>query len=351
MDDARRRKWVRRLWLDMVADRRGLSSVEYVVILVLICAVSVAVWRTFGTSLRCALSRVTVAAGFDDGSEGADGCLEQQAALVSEDGVSRRALAPGARSSASSGCGKPTRPNPGPSPGPSTGPSTGPAPKPAPAPAPAPTPQTAAQRFISSVHPIMCAQDKAALQDLKNNNTVITVYDEIYFEDYKYDGTQWVIEKWPAGGSAGKKRINVVLTASADDNAATLYHEAVHTRQPASMKKPQTEYDAYAKEEQWRIDRGLASGGHRKKDASGKDVVDQAAIRKTVDTYPGMVSAPGGGPSETIQKRLPNGNLQIKRANGTLYERAPKKGDTLPGNEVTKPPGGSVVDMTELQCP
>jgi len=200
----------------------------------------------------------------------------------------------------------------------------------------------------------MCPQDAQALRDLKNANVIINVYSQITFQDEKFDGKNWAPNPFPAGGSAyedvlGRKHIDAVLTASTDDNAATLYHEAVHTQQPASMQHPQTEYDAYTKEEQWRIDRGLQSGGHRKQDKSGKDVVDQAAIHATVDTYPGMVATPGGG-KERVLKKLPNGNVQVKRANGSVYERPPKKNDTVGGNQVSVPPGGSRVDLNKLQC-
>ena len=200
----------------------------------------------------------------------------------------------------------------------------------------------------------MCPQDAQALRDLKTANVIIKVYTQITFEDEKFDGTNWVPNPFPAGGSAyedalNRKHIDAVLTASTDDNAATLFHEAVHTRQPKTMQHPQTEIEAYTKEEQWRIDRGLKSGGHRKKDRSGKDVVDPAAIRATVATYPGMVAAPGGGQERVLQK-LPNGNVQVQRANRTVYERPPKKNDTVAGRQVAVPPGGSLVDLNKLQC-
>jgi len=200
----------------------------------------------------------------------------------------------------------------------------------------------------------MCPKDAASLRNLKNANVIITVYSQIDFADEVFDGKNWVPAPFAAGGSAyekprGQKRIDAVLTSSAEDNAATLYHEAVHTQQPSSMKHPQTEIDAYTQEEQWRIDRGLSSGGHRKKDASGKDVVDPAAIQRTVGTYPGMVAAPGGGKERIIAKQ-PNGKVLIERPDGTTYERRPKRNESAPGPQVSQPPGGSRVDMNSLQC-
>jgi len=328
--------------LRLSRDVQGLSTVEYVILLVLIAAIAVGTWRVFGNTVRCALIRAMPPAG--ELPEGAEQCFADEAAVAATDGVSRRALAPGARNSSSAwGCN-------GPSPGPS--PTVIPSAKPSPT--PPPPSLTPADKFVASVKAIMCPRDAASLQNLKSSKVEITVYDSITFEDEKFDGKNWVPNPFSAGGSAyedppGQKRIDAVLTSSTDDNAATLYHEAVHTQQPASMQHPQTEYDAYTQEEQWRIDRGLASGGHRKRDASGKDVVDQAAIRRTVDTYPGMVNAPGGGKEKVLQK-LPNGKVLVKRANGTKYERAPRKNDTVGGQQVSKPPGGSRVDLNKLTC-
>jgi hypothetical protein len=216
-------------------DQRGLSTVEYVILLVLVAALSVGAWRLFGESVRCAVVRV-----LPPGSElpeGAERCFAESSGAVT-DGVSRRARAPGERSRSSFGCNPSTPPGSGPAPKPS-------APKPAP-PAPPPPAPIPAEKFISSVQAIMCPRDAAALRDLKNSKVQITVYDSITFEDEKFDGKNWVRKPFAAGGAAyedppGQKRIDAVLTADASDNAATLYHEAVHTQQPASMKHPQTE--------------------------------------------------------------------------------------------------------------
>jgi Flp pilus assembly pilin Flp len=51
----------------LLGDERGLSTVEYVVILVLVCAVAIGAWSLFGQQIRCALGRAndTVAAGIE----------------------------------------------------------------------------------------------------------------------------------------------------------------------------------------------------------------------------------------------------------------------------------------------
>jgi Flp pilus assembly pilin Flp len=331
--------------IHLTADDRGLSTVEYVMVLVLIAAVAVGVWQVFGETVRCALIRATPM-GNGELPEGAGRCfvVDEGPAVGAMHG-SRRALESGSSSRGSFGCDGSSTPKPAPTPAPKPNP----APKPSPAPAPKP-PATAAEKFVASIHPLMCPKDANVLLDLKKAGTSITVYDEVYFEDQMYDGSKWVMNKWPAGGSEDTNAITVVMTSSADDNAGALFHEAVHARQPASMQPPDNEVDAYTKEAQWRIDRGL-SGGHVTTDASGKNVVDHDAINGTINTYPGVIPDPKGGKPHMIVGMLPDGKLKIKRPNGTTYTRAPRKGDTLPGKEVANPPGGSKVDLNALPCP
>jgi len=312
-----------------------------VIVLVLLVAVAVGTWRVFGQSVRCALIRATPME-TDELPAGAERCFaHDEGPATGAMQSSRRALDSGGRSSSSGfGCSK-SSPSPAPTP----------APKPGPTPAPAPkVPTTAAEKFVASVHSLMCPKDANVLLDLKNAGTAITVYDDLYFEDKMYDGKKWVVNKWPAGGSEGNNAITVVMTASPDDNAGALFHEAVHSRQPASMQPPDNEVEAYTKEAQWRIDRGL-SGGHVTTDASGKKVVDHAAINGTINTYPGVIPDPKGGKPHMIVDMLPNGRLKIERPDGSTYTRPPRKGDTLPGNPVASPPNGSKVDLKTLPCP
>ena len=116
------------------------------------------------------------------------------------------------------------------------------------------------------------------------------------------------------------------------------------------------EYDAYKKEDEWRISHGLPphSSSFRKRDKSGKEVTDEAAIRKFVDAeYPGVTAkAPSGGAPEQIVGVSPSGKTVVKRSDGTKYERAPKKGDSYPAAAPTTVPGGGIpIDMSKLQCP
>jgi Flp pilus assembly pilin Flp len=72
-------KSVRRASATLLNDERGLSTVEYVVILVLVCAVAIGTWTMFGQQVRCALGMAndTVAAGIGvDSTVGPQACAK-----------------------------------------------------------------------------------------------------------------------------------------------------------------------------------------------------------------------------------------------------------------------------------
>jgi len=203
---------------------------------------------------------------------------------------------------------------------------------------------------------VMCPKDKAFLQDLKKRGVTITVFDRIYFDDPYFDGTKWTTKHFEAGGMTDGTDINMIRGGTAADNAATVYHEGVHTGQSSSMAWRDKEYDAYEREDQWRISHGLPphDPSFRKADKSGKQVTDDAAVRKYVDkNYPGVTAkAPSGGAPEQIVGVSASGNTIVKRSDGSKYERPPLKGDSYPAAApTTVPPGGIAIDMSHLQCP
>jgi hypothetical protein len=201
----------------------------------------------------------------------------------------------------------------------------------------------------------MCPKDKAFLADLKNRGVSITAYDRIYFDDPYFDGKRWTTRHFEAGGTTLGKDINMLRGGSGAQNAATIFHEGVHTGQPSGMAWRDREYDAYAKEDQWRISHGLPphQPNFRTKDAAGNEITNSAAIKAFVDQkYPGVTSKPSsGGASEEVIGRTTGGKTVVRRANGTTYERAPRRGDSFPGPENTVPAGGIPIDMNKLQCP
>jgi Flp pilus assembly pilin Flp len=300
----------------LLADRRGLSTVEYVIILVLVCAVSIAVWRTFGQSVKCALVRHAWITELADPSEGDQRCPGGENLVASGDAALRQ-VSP---SRSSSGCSR----NPG---GGSSGPAPAPSPGPAPAPTPTPTPPaplTAAEQTIQDVQKIFCPQDRAVLEALKKKGTKITVYNSIYYEDPVYDGKKWTTTHVDVDGTASPDGMEINLVRSNQgpvDQAATLYHEAWHVGQPPSMEQREKEYEAYRKTDEWRIARGLPPGPFTTKDKAGKLVVDTAAIKAHVDGgYAGItVPSPKGSsaPPESIVGRTASGDTIVRRANGS----------------------------------
>jgi len=197
----------------------------------------------------------------------------------------------------------------------------------------------------------MCPQDKAFLQDLKARGVTITAFDRIYFEDPYYDGKAWTTKTFEAGGTTNGNEINIIQSPSGANNASTLFHEGTHTAQPNNVPWREQEYDAYVKEDQWRISHGLPPHHPDFRTPAGK--TNDKAIRAFVDKeYPGVTVKSAGKPPESIKgKDETTGNTIVRRADGTTYTRKPKKGDSFPGDSKEEPPGGRKIDMNQLQCP
>jgi hypothetical protein len=217
------------------------------------------------------------------------------------------------------------------------------------APAPPKTP------WVGDMLKIMCPKDRAFLDTLRARGVTITAYRRIYFEDPYYDGATWTTKHFEAGGTTAGTDINMILSSTPENNAATIYHEGIHTGQPARMKWRDKEYQAYVEEDRWRIGHGLPphEPSFRGKDISGKPVTDEAAIRRFVDKkYPGVTATPSSGAApEQVIGRTKSGKTIVQRSDGSTYTRRPKKGDSYAGPEITEPPGGMPVNMSELACP
>jgi hypothetical protein len=325
-----------------IRDRRGISTVEYVILLVLLCAVGVMTWRVFGQRIKCWLAIVDVAA---DGSETVSTCSDSEAAGF-ESTTSRRVSS----NQSGFGCSNNSQPRPGSSTTPATA-----APPAAPPPSAAPplTPaQVTAAQMTKDILAVMCPQDKAFLQDLQRRGVTVTAYDRIYFDDPCYNGSTWTTCRFEAGGTTSGTDINMIRNSSAQEDAAVIYHEGVHTGQPSNLAWREKEYDAYIKEDQWRISHGLPphTPSFRTTDKAGNQTTNAAAVRKFVDkNYPGVTS--GARKSEQIIGRTPSGDTEVQRADGTTYTRKPKKGDSFSGPQVAQPPTGIPLDMAKLQCP
>ena len=131
----------------------------------------------------------------------------------------------------------------------------------------------------------MCPQDRAFLDDLRARGVTVTTFDRLYFEDPYYDGTQWTTRHFEAGGTTSSTDINMLMGTDAGENAATLYHEGIHTGQPSTMRWRDKEYQAYIAEDQWRISHGLppSDPSFRTHDSTGRPVTDTAAIGRFVE--------------------------------------------------------------------
>ena len=215
------------------------------------------------------------------------------------------------------------------------------------------TPPPSPDAWLQDIKKIMSRpEDKAFLNDLIARGVTITAFDRIYFEDPYYDGTKWTTKHFEAGGTTGGTSINMIRSASAAENAATIFHEGVHTGQPSSMAWRDKEYDAYVKEDAWRISHGIPphDPSFRTTDSSGKVTTDVAAVRAMVDReYPGVTTTSSTGAIEQVIGKTSSGDARVQRADGSTYTRPPKAGDSFPGPEITVPAGGIPVDLSKLK--
>ena len=194
--------------------------------------------------------------------------------------------------------------------------------------------------------------DRVFLDTLIARGVTVTAYDRIYFEDPYYDGTKWTTRHFEAGGTTSGTSVNMIRSSNAAENAATIYHEGVHTGQPSSMAWRDKEYDAYIKEDAWRIAHSLPphDPSFRTTDAAGKVVTDPAGVRAMVDReYPGVTAVSAGGHVEQITGRTASGDTVVTRSDGSTYTRPPRAGDSISGNEITEPAGGIPVDLSKLR--
>jgi hypothetical protein len=227
---------------------------------------------------------------------------------------------------------------------------------------------------VPCVLKILCKQDKNVVQDLHKLN--ITKYDRIQFMDHVYDGKQWVLDPFEAGGTAKGNNVTVLSGESCESAATTLYHEWWHTTQPESMNHCDKEREAYTKTEEWTIIRGLEGQGQgllRKVDPAlglryeltrlGKEAVekvthgatyipDKDAIEAVVKTYPGC------GQSQTSNDPFPvgfdakrNQTLELDPVRGEETWRPSRKDDRVEGKAVRTPRKPIRVPKSAWQCP
>jgi Flp pilus assembly pilin Flp len=321
-----------------LSDERGLSSVEYVVLLVLIGGLGVATWNVLGNSIACKLAGASST--FDSFvSTGASGSKLARCADSNASGRSASTLLPHGSGragenrqglSADQAARAPTKPT-----------------------SSAPNKAAVAKKWASQVKRLLCPDEAALLKDMKDRGATVTLYDRIYWEDPYYDGSKWTTKHFEGAGSASGGNLKIIKGGGTSENAATLFHEGTHFQQPSAMSRRDKEYDAYAKEDAWRLKHGLPphEPSFRTTGPDGKQRTNTAAIKAYVDReYPGVTAAPttGSTPDEIVGQR--NGQTVLERADGSQYERPPQRGDSFPGPMTTEPKGGIPVDLSLLQC-
>jgi hypothetical protein len=179
---------------------------------------------------------------------------------------------------------------------------------------------------------------------------------QVHFK--KYTGGKWTDGGFTSGGSASGTTVAVNEDTKCSEAASTLYHEVTHTDQPSSMPGSQKEYDAYIKEEHWRIKKDLDPGGEKfrnqipdPKDAARKiEVPNEDEIKKYVDkvyAYNPPTPLSGGPPPPRVLGLTADGK-QVRLSDGTT--RPPKEGDAyrLPDT------GGKIletIDSSKWKCP
>ena len=321
----------------LLVDRRGVSTLDKLLVVCILSLGIVAAARTFATSSRCVVL-ATVARLSDELGVAPPAALENECAAAIALG-DPRALAAALEAT------RTTPPDRGDTTSGTLADQSDEARQ-----------RQSAEPFIKALLGVLCPQDKAFLQQLQARGVAITAYDEIYFDDPYYDGTQWTTRRFPAAGTASGTDIEIIRTGDAVEDASTLYHEGVHTGQSSSLSRREREYDAFTKEEAWRISRGLPEGrpGFRTRNARGEPVPNLRAIRAYVNReYPGVTARPqrGNVPDEIIG-RTSTGRTVLQRADGSTYTRNPRRGDSYPATTaVKKPRGGIPIDIAALQCP
>jgi hypothetical protein len=180
------------------------------------------------------------------------------------------------------------------------------------------------------VRSVLCPWSPHTIDVLRTRITLKS-FDKISFADERWDGAAWVPNPFPGGGFNTGTEIGV-LNSSCEEMAETLYHEVLHAEQPTSHTTTLAkESYAYRIGEEFSIALGLAGRpGLRSADAQGREFADRGKVGTFVaKEHPSVPS--GGGSEEIIDKAATFGDVQVRRANGTIYTRAAAVGETVPG--------------------
>jgi hypothetical protein len=187
---------------------------------------------------------------------------------------------------------------------------------------------------VACVLGILCSQDRGVVAQLPNLTVrVANTVTEVYWE---FDGTAWSRKTRSRGAfsNADERVIGLKQSASCAIAASNIIHEVRHQNQPDQWTTLEKEKDAYTFEEDWTIQRGLPGRSKfRTTQPDGKETTNASAIDSYVrNRYSGGTAAPG----EQVIGHTTAGNAQVRRPNGSRYERAPQPGDSHQDFEQTK---------------
>jgi len=183
----------------------------------------------------------------------------------------------------------------------------------------------------SCVLNILCQWNRSLVSQLRSST--VKKFDDIYWDDPYYGGTNWTTRRFNGGGFADPSTRLIGLRSDANCVGAvdTLYHEVFHQNQPAGLRTLVSETQAYRFTEAWLIARGLPGRpSFRILDpATGATVVSVSAVESFVRArYPGPTAVGG----DQVIGRTPAGNSILQRPDGSTYTRAPVAGDSYPGH-------------------
>ena len=208
---------------------------------------------------------------------------------------------------------------------------------------------------------ILCKQDPDIVKKAAKNK--IVAVDPLIFDDPVFKGGRWTTKPFHAAGTQGGGTIQMVRSMSCEDAAVTVYHELLHSEQPATMSWPEKEYDAYKRTEEWTIARGLPSQhsdfrvpGPMPSGVSGPPplVVDEAAVKRMVDAaYPISPPATPGGPvpPQVVGRSADGKKVILQDSAGNQTTRPVKEGDTFPAAKPRNPPNERAIPSKDWKCP
>jgi hypothetical protein len=165
---------------------------------------------------------------------------------------------------------------------------------------------------------------------------------------HRFQGGRWTQQEVTSLGSTSGRKVWLNRNLSCGDLKDTVYHEVVHTDQPADMPAPQKEMEAYIKTERWLISRGLpGTPDFRKTGPDGKEMVDEDAIKKHVEDSYGY-NIPDNAPlPPQVTGQTPDGR-SVTLDDGT--SRPVREGDaykTVPPQNLDE----TRIPPDALQCP